>query len=170
MRAFLLAFKLMFLGCVFGAGFYTAWKMQDGRVARLEAAKIHDADQAAIKLADAEKRAAEATGRVVVKYVEQAAEIRWRNREVIREVPKFVSVEADRACVVPVGFIRLRNAAGACGGPVPEPSPGADDAPSGVALSAVAAADAQWAGQYCSVATQLESLQAWVTAQCEVRP
>lgn len=165
MRGFLFASKLLFLGCVFGAGFWLAWRLADGRIARLEAARLHDADQAAIALADAEKRAAEATGRVVVRYVEKAAEIRWRNREVIREVPKLVTVQADAGCVVPVGFVRLRNAAGACGGPVPEPAPGADDAASGIALSAVAAADAQWAGQYCAVATQLESLQAWVRAQ-----
>jgi hypothetical protein len=69
------------------------------------------------------------------------AVIQWRTRYLTKEVPVYVTPEADRRCIVSRGFVRLYNAAasglpavaGAAGGP--------DDADSGLALSAVAETD-----------------------------
>lgn len=63
--------------------------------------------------------------------------IRWRTKTLKEEVPVYVPFEVDRAFSVPVGFVRLHDAA-ALGATLPAAASGPVDAPSGVALSAVA--------------------------------
>ncbi|MGD7175754.1 hypothetical protein ACQCR1_26705, partial [Ralstonia pseudosolanacearum] len=63
--------------------------------------------------------------------------IRLKGDTIIKEIPRYVPIQADASCVVPRGFVRLHDAAAADA--VPDPGAGdADAAPSGVALSAVA--------------------------------
>jgi len=72
----------------------------------------------------------------VTQYVDRVQTIREKGDTIIKEVTRYVPVQADVACVVPVGFVRLHDAAAA--GTVPNPGAGdADAAPSGVALSAI---------------------------------
>lgn len=81
----------------------------------------------------------------------------------IHEVPHYVTVQADRECVVPRGFIRLWNDASAApdpGGQAAPSTPGADDsAPSGVVLSDIERAHISDAETYQSVAKRLRDLQ-----------
>ena len=73
----------------------------------------------------------------VTQYVDRERVIRIKGETIIKEVPRYVPAQADAACVVPRGFVRLHDAAAA--GTVPDPDTGdADAAASGVALSAVA--------------------------------
>lgn len=75
----------------------------------------------------------------LTQYVDRERVIRLKGDTIIKEVPHYVSVQADAACVVPRGFVRLHDAAAA--GTVPDPDTGdADAAASGIALSAVASA------------------------------
>lgn len=87
-----------------------------------------------------EAAAAEITEKLAVKASKAALEIRWRTQTLVEKVPVYVTAEADRDCPVPVGFVRLHNAA-ASGGPASLPvTPGGPvDTDSGVPLSAVAA-------------------------------
>lgn len=99
--------------------------------------------------------------RVVTQYVDRVQVIRERGATLIKEVPVYVSAKADAACVVNAGFVRVHDAA-AGNLPTPEPSGAADDAPSGIALSAVAATNA---GNYATcheTAERLTSLQEYV--------
>jgi hypothetical protein len=64
-------------------------------------------------------------------------EIRTVTQTLTKEVPVYVTVESDRACVVPDGFVRLHDAA-AHGTAVPAAPGGSVEAASGVPLSAVA--------------------------------
>ena len=73
----------------------------------------------------------------VTQYVDRERVIRLKGDTIIKEVPRYVSAQADAACVIPGGFVRLHDAAAA--GTVPDSSAGdVDAAPSGVALSTVA--------------------------------
>ncbi len=73
----------------------------------------------------------------VTQYVDRERVIRLKGDTIIKEVPRYVPVQADAACVVPRGFMRLHDAAAA--GTVPNSDTGdADAAPAGIALSAVA--------------------------------
>ncbi|MFG0552156.1 hypothetical protein [Pseudomonas sp. yb_9] len=75
--------------------------------------------------------------RIVTEYVDRVQVIRERGETIVKEIPVYVSAKADAACVVPVGFARVHDAT-AAGLPAPEPARTADEAPSGIALSAVA--------------------------------
>lgn len=92
----------------------------------------------------------------------------------IHEVPHYVTIQADRECVVPRGFIRLWNDASAApdpGGQAAPSTPGADDsAPSGVVLSDIERAHITDAATYQSVAQRLRDLQAFVKATSEPAP
>lgn len=73
----------------------------------------------------------------VTKYVDRVQTIRVKGDTIVKEIPRYVTVEADAACTVPGGFVRLHDAA-AAGGVLGQDPGGADAAPSGVPLSAVA--------------------------------
>lgn len=97
--------------------------------------------------------------RIVTEYVDRVQVIEKRGETIIKEVPVYVSEAADRACAVPVGFVRLHDAV-AAGLPAPGAAGAADDAPSGIALSAVTGTVA---GNYTAChanAEQLSQLQA----------
>lgn len=99
--------------------------------------------------------------RVVTEYVDRVQIIEKRGQTIIKEVPVYVSEAADRACSVPVGFVRLHDAT-AAGMPAPGSAGAADEAPSGVALSAVTGTVA---GNYTAChanAEQLKQLQTYL--------
>ena len=94
----------------------------------------------------------------VTQYVDRERVIRLKGEIIIKEVPRYVPIQADAACVVPRGFVRLHDAAAA--GAVPDPDTGdADAAASGVALSAVAATVAANYTDSHANSEQLKALQ-----------
>ena len=100
---------------------------------------VQRADQAETTAATLRKQLDNARSATVTvtQYVDRERVIRLKGDTIIKEVPRYVPVQADAACVVPRGFVRLHDAAAA--GTVPDPDTGdADAAPAGVALSAVA--------------------------------
>lgn len=87
----------------------------------------------------------------------------------VMEVTTYVTDQADTRCTVPVGFVRLHDAA-AAGVPVTPNSAGqSNDAASGVELSAVARTVAGNYGQCRAIADQLTRLQDWITQETASR-
>lgn len=80
---------------------------------------------------------AEGTTRVVTEYVDRVQLVHERGATIVKEVPIYVTANADAACAVPAGFVQLHDTAAsgsATAGPAGDP-----DAPAaGVTLSAVA--------------------------------
>ncbi|MCF3469165.1 hypothetical protein [Stenotrophomonas maltophilia] len=80
---------------------------------------------------------AEGTTRVVTEYVDRVQVVHERGATIVKEVPIYVTANADAACAVPAGFVQLHDTAAsgsAAAGPAGDP-----DAPaSGTPLSAVA--------------------------------
>ncbi len=75
--------------------------------------------------------------KVVTKYVDRVQVVRERGATITKEVPVYVTAQADAACPVPVGFVRIHDAAAQ--GADLAGSAGDPDAPAaGVALSTVA--------------------------------
>lgn len=101
--------------------------------------------------------------RVVTEYVDRVQIVEKRGATIIKEVPVYVSPKADAACAVNTGFVRLHDAAakGVDLPPARDASP-ANDAPSGVALSAVAATNVANYTACNANAEQLSSLQTLV--------
>ena len=115
--------------------------------------------QQALQAAAVGERQAQATVKVVTQYVDRVRVVREKGDTIIKEVPIYVPDQADAACTINRGFVRLHDAAAA--GEVPEPARDADAAAAGIALSAVAETVA---GNYQSChenAEQLRAVQAW---------
>lgn len=107
--------------------------------------------------------AAQASERIVTRYVDLVQVIHQRGATITREVPVYVTPQADTRCTVPLGFARVHNAA-AAGTTLPSPAGSADASPSGVALSAVAGTVVDNYTTCHATAAQLTALQEWVRA------
>ncbi len=95
------------------------------------------------------------------------AEIRWRTITTIREVPVYVSPETDHRFPVPVGLVRVHDAAarGVSPAEVPDPAGRPDDAPSGVAASALGQTLAANYGSCLADLERFRDLQGWIDQQ-----
>ena len=117
--------------------------------------------QQALQAAAARERQAQATVKVVTQYVDRVRVVREKGQTIIKEVSVYVPVQADAACSINRGFVRLHDAAAA--GELPEPARDADAAASGLALSTVAATVAANYQTCHENAEQLKALQVWVS-------
>ena len=133
------------------------WVKGAGHVQSQWDAAVH---QQTLQIAAVRQRQAEATVQVVTRYVDRVRVVREKGDTIIKEVPIYVPVQADAACTINRGFVRLHDAAAA--GELLKPAGDADAPAAGLALSAVAGTVA---GNYQSChenAEQLRALQAWV--------
>lgn len=128
-------------------------------LAASEAVEIAGLKAVAARAAQTAKISAAAEAKqIVVQH-----DIQIQTRTIVKEVPTYVSAEADARCVLPVGFVRLFNAAatGADPAAVTDPAGRPDEAPSGIECSEVAETVAESFGAARSNAAQLTGLQAW---------
>lgn len=132
-------------GCLFGSWYETRDAQQ---VAAEQLRQAFEQGQALGTVRD----------KIVTEYVDRVQVITERGQTIIQKVPVYVSAEADAACTVNAGFVRLHDAA-AHALPAPEPSGAADDAPAGIALSAVGATTAANYAACNANAEQLTQLQ-----------
>ena len=80
---------------------------------------------------------AQGTTRVVTEYVDRIQVVRERGDTIVKEVPVYVTPNADAACAVPAGFVQLHDAA-ATGQPAAGVAGDPDAPAAGLALSTVA--------------------------------
>ena len=133
------------------------WVKGAGHVQSQWDAAVH---QQTLQIAAVRQRQAEATVQVVTRYVDRVRVVREKGDTIIKEVPVYVPVQADAACTINRGFVRLHDAAAA--GELPEPARDADAAAAGIALSAVAGTVAANYQACHENAEQLRALHAWV--------
>jgi hypothetical protein len=114
-----------------------------------------------LQVAAVRERQAQATVKVVTQYVGRVRVVREKGETIIKEVPVYVPVQADAACAINRGFVRLHDAAAS--GELPESARDADAAATGLALSAVAGTVAANYQTCHENAEQLRALQAWVS-------
>ena len=113
--------------------------------------------QQALQTAAIRERQSQATVKVVTQYVDRVRIVREKGETIIKEVPVYVPVQADAACTINRGFVRLHA------GDLPEPARDADAAATGIALSAVAGTVAANYQTCHENAEQLTALQVWVS-------
>jgi len=85
-----------------------------------------------------------------------------------QKVPIYVTPQADRRCVIPAGYVRLRDAAGAGVYPVPPAAGGSVDADSGLVLSDLAANDIANAAAFHTATSEVKAWRGWYAAQAEL--
>ncbi len=147
-------------------GFYGGYKLRDLQAAKADLGRAHEQIVYRDRIIYKEREADAATQRIGEAAARAQVQIRTVTETLVKEVPVYVTVEADRQCTVPLGFVRVLDAAAAGRGtPVPDPAGQPNDAPSGLELSAVAASVTGNYGTYAEVARQLTDLQNWVRTQ-----
>lgn len=108
-------------------------------------------------------RAAKVADRVVYQYIDRYRTVVERGKTIVKEVPKYVTVEAASRCVVPNGFVWLHDAA--TGQAVLPATPErADDPATGVDLATVATTVGENYTTCSATREQLIALQAWAAS------
>lgn len=143
----LLAAALIGFGWIKGAGHVQAQWDATVQKQTLQAAAVRE-------------RQAQATVKVVTQYVDRVRVVREKGDTIIKEVPVYVPVQADAACTINRGFVRLHDAAAA--GELPESARDADAVAAGIALSAVAGTVVANYQSCHENADQLRALQTWI--------
>lgn len=154
-------------------GFGGGWKVRDAFAdaawTRRDLADAQEATNRAETALRGMQRSEAISAVIGEKSATRQIEIRNTTNEIVREVPRFISVEADReACPtgVPWGFVRLHDAAAAGRVPaVPDPAQPPNDAASGITTAAVAGTVTANYGTCHAELERLASLQAWINAQ-----
>lgn len=101
------------------------------------------------------------------KYVDRIRKVYVAGATIEKEVKVYVTPQDDAGVAVPVGFVRVYNAAWA--GSTPGPAAESDRGPSGVSLSTVAEADAANATTCLAYKTQRDGLIEFYLKQQAVR-
>ena len=105
--------------------------------------------------------AATIADRVVYQYMDRYHIVRERGATITREVTKYVTEKSDAACPIPLGFVRLHDAAAGSRELLPAPAIGADDPATGVTLSRIATTIGENYTTCNGTREQLIALQAW---------
>jgi hypothetical protein len=150
----MLTLRLILAVALAGGGFFAGWRVHDWR----DGAEAAKAERYVVQVV--QKQAA-ATQAVAVRQRAAQDRVRVVTRTITREIPVYVTTKANAGCVVPDGFRLLHDAAAAGVPPAAEPAGESADAPSGVALSAVADTVTQNYGICHETAERLKGWQDW---------
>lgn len=119
--------------------------------------------EAKLEMAKKETASAEASVKIVTKYVTVDRIVKEKGDAILKEIPKFISANADAQCVVPNGFVVLHDSASR--NEVPDSTRGVDEGASKVKLSGIAETVTTNYTTYYQVSEQLKALQEWVKEQ-----
>lgn len=108
------------------------------------------------------------TEKVVTKYIERVKVVKEKQNAIIKEVPKYITKEADANCTIPKSFVVLHDAAAK--NQLPDTTRGIDEAASGINLSDVARTITINYGTYHQLSEELTALQDWVREQKKLNP
>lgn len=116
-----------------------------------------------------ERDAARGTVITVTEYVDRVQTVYVAGKTITKEIPVYVTAQADAACTIPAGFVRIHDAAAA--NAAPQPGAGDPDAPAtGVTLSAVAETVADNYTTCHAIREQVIGLQRYINTLPEAQP
>jgi predicted transcriptional regulator len=115
------------------------------------------------EIAKTEKEGAEASVKVVTKYVDRVQIVKEKGDAIVQKIPEYISKDADAKCPIPNGFVVLHDAAAK--GEVPDSTRDVNEATSRVALSTVGKTVTENYTICHQTEEQLKSLQEWVRTQ-----
>lgn len=150
-------------------GFGGGWTVRDWKAGADGEAAAKAETKEVIRVVERERDQADVTSEVETRAAETQVQIRTVTQTIIKEVPIYVPAEADTRYALPVGLVRVHDAA-ATGRPLSEPSGEPDDAtgnlePSDIAPSWLAATIAENYGVCRLDQARLGDLQDWVRRQ-----
>lgn len=152
------------VGIAIGTG--GTWKVRDWMAAEAALKAAKSDLRAARIVVERTQGAAQITQGVSASVDQRQAQTRTVYRTITERIPVYVTPEIDRAFAVPYGFVRLHDAAAVRAAPaLPDGTGQPDDAPSDVALSAVAGTVVDNYGQCYAWRDQLIGWQDWYRQQ-----
>jgi hypothetical protein len=164
-RAIVTLLILLVIGALIAGGVWQQSRINAAQNATRDAESRAQVAMGERDTAREQTRLARENVRVVTKYVDRVQTVYVKGRTITKEIPVYVTPEADAACVIPAGFVRIHDAAAA--NTAPEPPAGDPDAPApGVTLSAIAETVADNYTQYHALGEQLIGLQDYVRTSC----
>jgi cytochrome oxidase assembly protein ShyY1 len=164
-RAIVTLLILLVIAALIGGGVWQQSRIDAAQNATRSAQDRVRAVEGERDTAREETRLARENVRVVTKYVDRVETVYVAGKTITKEIPVYVTPEADAACTVPLGFVRIHDAAAA--NTAPEPAAGDPDAPAaGLALSAIAETVTDNYTQYHALGEQLTALQDYVRTSC----
>jgi len=119
-----------------------------------------------LEMAKKEVASAEVTTKIVTKYINKVQIVKEKGDDIIKQVPVYITKDADAKCDVPTGFVMLHDSASR--NEVPDPTRKVDGTTSTVKISGVAETVIVNYTTYHQVAEQLKSLQEWIKEQQKV--
>jgi hypothetical protein len=122
--------------------------------------------QVKLEMAQKETASVETTVKVVTKYVNKVQIVKEKGNEIIKQVPVYITKDADAKCDVPTGFVVLHDSASR--NEVPDATRKSDVTTSTIKISGVAETVVDNYTTYHEVAQQLRSLQEWVREQQKI--
>jgi len=150
-------------------GFTTGWTVRDWKAGADGAADAKAETKEVIRVVYRERAQADITTAVDTRAAADQARIRTITRTIIKEVPVYVPAEADLRFALPVGLVRLHDAA-ATGHPLSD-APGQPDDPAGflepsdIPPSRLGTVIAENYGVCHADAARFSALQDWVRQQ-----
>jgi hypothetical protein len=166
----LLAVGIFFISSLVGA-YHFGVTTEEGRqaIAQQEAKDAWDKERTEMqaKFATLQEGSANRVRELEAKLLKAKQNVRVVTQQITKEVPIYVSEKADTQCVIPTGFVSLWNrstsdpATGSDTSPAPEAGV-VFDAPSGVALSAVAAAAIENHAAYWELRTEITARDEYI--------
>jgi len=138
-----------------------------GAAHEVQAQAVRDAE-AAGRVAVIQARSAKISADARERHAADLALIDALSLQLQQKVKTYVTPQADRRCIIPVGYVRLRDAAGAGVDPVPGPAGGSLDADSGLVLSDLAANDIANAAAFNAAVQEVRAWRGWHAAQAEL--
>lgn len=153
-------------GVCFIVGTSSGYYLRDLQAKADQNAALKAAVKAAPKVVARTARAADITATVGARTEREQEKTRTVYRDIIREVPVYVTAETDRRYPLPVGFVRvLDRAAGGSEAALPDGPGQSDNDPSEVAASDAAGTLVDWAGLYYSCRRQVIGWNEWHVEQ-----
>ena len=151
-----------------GIGVYGGWTLRDWKQGRDDAVQAEADAASARTVVRNTHRSAEITQDAGAATEARREAVRVEYRTIYERIPVYVTQDADRAVDVPVGFVRVHDAAAEGSAAALPDRPGEPvDTPSGVALSAVADTVAGNYAQCLDWREQLIGWQDWYAEQLE---
>lgn len=101
--------------------------------------------------------------------IKEVEVIKWKTKEVIKNVPVYITKTADSKCVIPNGFVSLHDSSASGEGFKSDPATTSllYDSPSEVKLSEVGETVAENYGTYHQEMKRFTGLQSWVQTYCK---
>lgn len=145
-----------------GAAFYKGSDYQKTKQQAVQGSHIE-------KVLDQRVKNEEKSNDSVKTVIKEVEVVKWKTKEVIKNVPVYITKKSDDSCIIPNGFVSLHDSSASGEGLTNDPTTPVllYDSPSEIKLSEVGETVAENYGTYHEEMKRFTGLQNWVQTYCK---